>query len=182
MDWLVVGLGNPGPEYTHTRHNMGFLVLDQFDVSFVEKEIWKASIAQLTIGHQKILLAKPHTMMNNSGESVSLIQSFYKIPTDHIIVIYDDIDLPFGQMRVKVNKSPGGHNGIKSILSFIDSAFLRVRVGIQDLTHPQKAKGYVLQPFSETQKKELPAITQKAKNAVVHIIERGLLETMNTFN
>ncbi len=137
--WLIVGLGNPGPDYEKTRHNVGFMVIDalaarQRDVKFQNK--FKGDLAQLSIGGDSVLLLKPLTFMNLSGQSVQAAMAFFKVALDHIVVVHDDLDLQLGQIKLKSGGSAAGHNGLKSIDAHIGPNYLRVRAGIG---HPRPA-------------------------------------------
>ena len=134
---LIIGLGNPGEKYTNTRHNVGFLVLDKLQATnnklqdFRLENQFKAEVTQTGgIGEDRVILVKPQTFMNLSGEAVSKIMQYYKIGCDDIVVICDDLDLPLGTIRVRLEGSSGGHNGLQSIINFIGSRFIRIRVGI----------------------------------------------------
>lgn len=171
---IIVGLGNIGKEYEKTRHNCGFMVLDEFAKTFDELE-WKeepkfkALIAKTEYEGEKLLLVKPTTFMNLSGESVSKILSFYKEPVDNLIVISDDIDLPLGKIRVREKGSAGTHNGLKSIIEALSGSerFKRIRVGIESRTEENKKKqdltGFVLGKFT---KEELPKLHSAIKESI----------------
>ena len=181
--YLIVGLGNIGSEYDHTKHNIGFRVVDAFakklgSTSFsLEKKV-DALIAKSTFGSEKILLAKPTTFMNNSGIAVSKIMKYYKISEDHIIIVHDDADLVFGDIKISVNRGSAGHNGIVSIIQHLLSKnFVRIRVGISPKmdgpTKRPKSETFVLKPL--TQKEEILAtkITDKSIVAIENILTHG---------
>lgn len=185
--WLVVGLGNPGSKYESTRHNMGFLVLDklaQNEKLKFNKLRFKAWTATWEVGDEKVLLMKPQTYMNLSGESVGEAARFYKISIDHVLVISDDIALPAGKLRIRPGGSAGGHNGLKNIIQHLGSDhFPRIKVGVGS---PQQA-GFdtvdwvIGKPMGEDQKVIMEAL-DKAVAAIPTIIKEGIDKAMNRFN
>ncbi|MCQ2562519.1 MAG: aminoacyl-tRNA hydrolase [Alphaproteobacteria bacterium] len=149
---LIVGLGNPGNEYENTRHNVGFMAVDKIAGDGV---IWKSEKKALTLhcemNGKKTILAKPQTFMNNSGEAVSALMKFYKIPLENLIVIHDDMDIKLGQKKEKIGGGSAGHNGIKSIDNFVGSEYKRIRIGIghpRDVNSPINPSDWVLGKFS----------------------------------
>ena len=185
--YLVAGLGNPGKQYEMTRHNIGFHTIDymadQLGVK-IKKLKYKALYGETQIGGEKVLLVKPQTYMNLSGESVSGFADFYKIPTENIIIISDDIALKAGKIRVRAKGSAGGHNGLKSIIYMLNSdKFPRVRIGVGAPEHEEyDLADYVLGKFG---KDEIPVLEDaiiRACGAVKEIIERGPESAMNKFN
>ena len=186
MTYIVVGLGNPGNEYKLTRHNVGFCVIDALEKEYnisVNKPKFRALVGETRIGDKKIILVKPQTYMNSSGESVREICDWYKIPTSDIIVVYDDIDIPWKKLRVRPSGSAGSHNGLKSIVSLLGSEeFKRVRVGIGKPPREFDLVDYVLGKFNEDEKKDLGLVIDKAKDAVKCIIESDINNAMNKFN
>ena len=170
---LLVGLGNPGDEYELTRHNAGFLALDAFVEANAEMEPWiskkslKSEISTGRIGETRVIAIKPTTFMNLSGEAVQAVASFYKIPPDTILVIHDELDVDFGNIRLRQGGSSAGHNGIKSVTQHIGEGFGRVRIGIG----PKKparmpSESFVLQDFSDQEQEQLPNMTREV-NAVL---------------
>ena len=170
---LLVGLGNPGDEYELTRHNAGFLALDAFVEANAEMEPWisnkslKSEISTGRIGETRVIAIKPTTFMNLSGEAVQAVASFYKIPLDTILVIHDELDVDFGNIRLRQGGSSAGHNGIKSVTQHIGEGFGRVRIGIG----PKKparmpSESFVLQDFSDQEQEQLPNMTREV-NAVL---------------
>lgn len=160
---LIVGLGNPGKEYDGTRHNIGFACLDHFaskaGLAWLEKKDMKTQLASGTLGDTRVICIKPTTFMNNSGEAVQAIAHFYKIPLQNIIVVHDEIDIPFGQIRLRVGGSAAGHNGIKSVSQHLGEAYGRVRVGIGPKAPAQiDSADFVLARFSKAEAKLLPAL------------------------
>ena len=169
---IVIGLGNPGKKYEKTRHNIGFIAIDslrkKLNISD-EREKFQALISEKNIDGEKVIFLKPQTFMNLSGNSVIEIVNFYKLDSKKdIIVIYDDMDLPFGDIRIREKGSSGGHNGIKSIISHIGEEFIRIKCGIG-----AKEKGaieYVLGEFNQTEQKSLDEILDNIDNCVIEMI------------
>lgn len=185
--WLVVGLGNPGARYESTRHNMGFLALERLaerEKLRFNKLRFKAWTAEWKLGEDKVLLMKPQTYMNLSGESVGAAARFYKIPADHILVVSDDIALPVGKLRLRAAGSAGGHNGLKNIIRHLGSdRFPRIKVGVG---MPQNAEYDVADwvtgmPMGEEQKILLDAL-DRAAQAIPAVITLGMDKAMNRFN
>ncbi len=184
---LIVGLGNIGAEYDGTRHNIGFACIDRFaeEHSFdpwVHKKDLKSFITQHTLGDTRVILAKPTTYMNLSGEAVQAVASFYKIGIDHIIIVADELDIPFGQIRMRIGGGAAGHNGVKSVIQHIGENFGRVRIGIGPKLHEkQDSADFVLATFSETEQKRLPDLTREVTAILTEIIYGGQLhpETRN---
>jgi len=188
---LIIGLGNPGAEYEETRHNAGFMAIDEIARQveappFKQEKKFHAEISSTTFHDQKIILAKPATFMNLSGEAVAALRDFYKVKADDIFIIYDDIDLPLGQIRVKKDGSPGTHNGMKSIVQRIGGEFPRIRVGIESRgeTAPeqQDTSSFVLTAFAPEEEDTAQKSIKKATNALKTALEEGLEEAMNQFN
>ena len=187
IQWLVVGLGNPGAKYESTRHNMGFLVVDklaQNEKLKFNKLRFKAWTAVWEVGGEKVLLMKPQTYMNLSGEAVGQAARFYKIPADHVLVISDDIALPAGKLRIRAGGSAGGHNGLKNIIQHLGTdRFPRIKVGVG--MPPQAAydiADWVTgKPMGEEQKVIIEALN-KAVAAIPVLIEQGVDRAMNRFN
>lgn len=172
---LIVGLGNPGSKYNLTRHNIGFLCLDAFaqteNGSWTEKKALKSIICDLRIGQSRILLCKPQTYMNHSGEAVQALQSFFKITNSSTLVVYDELDIDFGQIRTRVGGSAGGHNGVKSLIQHIGEDFGRIRVGIGPKNPPQMdSADFVLQKFSEQEQASLKALTTEVSSLINEFI------------
>lgn len=163
---LIVGLGNVGAQYAKTRHNIGFMVIDALAVrtgaTWKSESKFKAEVAETTIGSERVLLAKPHTMMNLSGETVQKISQFYKLTPTDIWVLYDDVDVPFGRLRLRQGGS-SGQQGVRSIMQHIGDDFIRVRLGISlnDRT-VEPSEVYVLKPFKPEEAKELPYVLTRA--------------------
>lgn len=165
---LIVGLGNPGTQYTRTRHNLGFIVVDTLaahsGARFSSKKKFQASTAETNLGEVSVLLTKPQTFMNDSGAAVRALAHFYKIPAHNIWIVSDDIELPFGTVRVRHQGSAGGHNGLQSIIDQLGTdAFHRLRIGVgSNRPHQLPAEEYVLQPFSTSEQQALPDIIDQA--------------------
>lgn len=182
--YLVVGLGNIGKEYNHTRHNVGFDVIDVLSKEYnvpINREKFKGEYGEGHIGSNKVILLKPSTYMNLSGESIIQFVNFYKIPNDRVIVIYDDVSLEVGKLRVREKGSAGGHNGIKSIISRLSSdVFPRVKVGVGG---PEKDLiSHVLGRFNPEEAKIMEKVFEVCAEAVSYIIKNDLREAMNKFN
>ncbi len=183
--FVIVGLGNPGKKYEWTRHNVGFETIDciaeKFNIN-VNKLKYKALVGEGTIGTEKVILVKPQTYMNLSGETVMRICNYYQIPMDNLIVIYDDVDTDFAKLRIRRKGSAGTHNGMRSIISLIQKDdFPRVRIGIGRSTHMQLAD-FVLQRFSKDEMIEIKETIDRAAQAVVSIIDLGVDQAMNRYN
>ncbi|MCB9556433.1 MAG: aminoacyl-tRNA hydrolase [Deltaproteobacteria bacterium] len=184
--WLVVGLGNPGPDYQHTRHNAGFMVVDALAadarVAFAHERRFAADLASVTLGGARALLAKPQTFMNRSGQAVARLVERYQLVVSQIIVIHDDVDLPLGRLKLKQGGGDGGHNGLKSLTEHLESnAYYRVRFGVG---RPDSASmvDFVLSPFIDEELPELAQQLDRAVDAVTTLIRQGLREAMNRFN
>ena len=182
---LIVGLGNPTKEYEKTRHNTGFMVLDAFSKELnvsISNTKFKGEYVKLKYKGEDVLLLKPMTYMNNSGESVIQIMNFFKIKEDDLLVIYDDLDMPTGKLRLRENGSAGGHNGIKSIIAHIGTQnFKRIRVGID--RHPRiPVVDYVLGRFSKDEQPHIEEGINNAVKAVMMYLDKGFNAAMNEFN
>lgn len=185
--WLIVGLGNPGNEYKFTRHNIGFMAVDFYLQAIGNPPIknqFKAEIAQAKINDIPVIFCKPQTFMNLSGESVQALMGFYKIPLDHLIVIHDDIDQPFAQMRIHKNRGHGGHNGIRSISGLLGSAdYIRLKLGVGRPAHPDfPVADYVLGKFSNDEARQLPDFLNKAAEALDAIMADGIQKASTQYN
>ena len=187
VSWLLVFLGNPGPRYDHTRHNAGFLACDalakKLGVS-VRRARFKALTATAALGGQQVLLMKPQTYMNLSGEAVQQAARFYKIPADHVLVVSDEISLPFGRLRIRTKGSAGGHNGLKNIIAHLGTdAFPRVRIGVGSPPHPDydMADWVLAVPRNEDAVVYSDAV-QRAAEAVECYVTEGPERAMNRFN
>lgn len=185
--WLIVGLGNPGREYAHTRHNCGFRAIDILAEKLgckIDKGKFQGLYCQTSFKGNKIFLLKPQTYMNLSGRSVLLLSAYFNVPPQRIIVLFDDISLVPGRLRIRADGSAGGHNGIKSIINELGSqSFPRVKIGVGAKPNPeQDLADWVLSSFSATEEKDLSSALQRAADAALSIIEHGISETANRFN
>lgn len=183
---LIVGLGNPGSKYIGTRHNIGFQAIDKIGDAFlipVETRKHKALIGKGKIERETVILAKPQTFMNNSGESVRELADFYKVEPRDIILLFDDISLAVGQLRIRARGSAGGHNGIKSVIAHLGSnEFPRVKIGIGERPAWQDLAGYVLERFTREEIPIMDEATNRACEAVYTMISRDISAAMNEFN
>ena len=185
--WLIVGLGNPGKEYERTRHNAGFRAIDILASKLgckIDKLKYQGLYCQTTYGGKKIFLLKPQTYMNLSGRSVLQLSAYFQIPPQRIIVLFDDISLEPGRLRIRADGSAGGHNGIKSIISELGSqTFPRVKIGVGGKAHPeQDLADHVLSGFSALEEKALVSALERAADSALCIIDKGVPEAANRYN
>jgi len=185
--WLIVGLGNPGKEYERTRHNAGFRAIDLLAQKLnckIEKGKFQGIYGQTTYSSRKLYLLKPLTYMNLSGRSILQLSAYFNIPPQRIIVLFDDISLEPGRLRVRADGSAGGHNGIKSIIAELGSQdFPRVKIGVGAKPHPeQELYEWVLSNFSAAEEKPLSSALERAADAALCIIDHGVPETANRYN
>ena len=184
--YLIIGLGNPEPEYAKTRHNMGFNVINKLSEKFniaVNKSKFKALYGTGEINNEKVVLVKPQTYMNLSGEAVQEFVNFYKVDLDQVLVIYDDIDTVPGKIRIRKSGGPGTHNGMKSVVSSLNSEdFMRVRVGIGMPEFKHDLINYVIGHIPEEEFDNLQKGVELAEQAVEDIIKNGVDIAMNKFN
>jgi len=181
---LIVGLGNPGKEYALTRHNVGFMVVNALinDLGLKVQAKFKGEIAQTSVNSETVILLKPHTYMNASGESARLVMDFYKIDVKDILVIYDDLDLPVGKVRLREKGSAGGHNGMKSLIQHLGTQeFSRCRIGI-DKNPMYQTVDYVLGKFSKQEEASVVEAILKAKKAALDFPKMSFTELMNLYN
>ncbi len=186
-DFLLVGLGNPGSKYENTRHNAGFMVIDEFCRKYLSTLFRlknKALVCETKVGDKRVLVAKPQTFMNLSGEAVSEICSYYKIPTQKIIVIFDDVSLDVGLLRIRRNGSHGGHNGMKNISEMLSTNdILRIKMGVGAKPHKDyDLADWVLSKFSKSEEENLKSGIEKAVSAVAEIITGSVDKAMNKYN
>jgi len=184
--FLLAGLGNPGRQYAHTRHNIGFMLLDhlaaQLQAKFSRLQL-RALVTDVRYQGQRLLLAKPQTYMNESGLAVAALVKFYKIPLEHVMVAHDDVDLPFGSLRLRPGGGSGGQKGVASIIERLGTTdFPRLRMGISRPPGQMLAAAYVLQDFSAAEAEELPIILERAAQAALTFVTEGLDSAMNRFN
>ncbi len=183
--WLVVGLGNPGPKYANTRHNAGFMVLDELcsRAGFPGwREKFHAEVSNVRLNREPAILLKPQTFMNLSGRSVARAAGFHQVETDHILVVHDDLDLEYETVRIKVGGGTGGHKGLASMKADLGTTdFLRVRVGIGRPMYGDASK-FVLESFTEDEQAVLTQVVTGGTEAVEMIIAEGAVKAMNKFN
>jgi peptidyl-tRNA hydrolase, PTH1 family len=183
---LIVGLGNPGARYQFTRHNCGFLVLDTIAEDHqirIAQAGFDALWGKGVLAGQNVLLAKPQTFMNLSGNSVGKLMGFFKIAVEDVLVVHDDLDLPFGAIRLKAGGGQGGHKGLISVYDALGgSEFQRVRLGIGRPVQRFAVERYVLEPFTERELHFLPKILATAEDAILEVILSGIKAAMNKYN
>ncbi|HEY8204350.1 MAG TPA: aminoacyl-tRNA hydrolase [Pyrinomonadaceae bacterium] len=186
--FLIVGLGNPGAEYAWTRHNLGFMLIDKLAAeagATVKRRECRSLVGSATIEGERVRLVKPQTFMNLSGEAVGCLLSKHEIDdaSKSLIVISDDLALPFGKIRLRPSGSAGGHNGLKSIISAIaTNEFMRLRIGIQPEHPVSDAKAFVLEQFRKPQREEVGKILEQAAEAVHSILRDGITKAMSVYN
>jgi PTH1 family peptidyl-tRNA hydrolase len=184
---LVVGLGNPGAGYARHRHNIGFQVLDALaqahGLSFSREKLTRAHTAQGRIGGRSVLLAKPQTFMNRSGQAVGRLARWFKVPPQQILVVYDELDLPLGRLRLRPEGGSGGHKGMRSIIEVLGSQeFPRLRVGIDRPPGQMDPADYVLHPFSKEDQEVAALVIDQAVAAVEAWLAEGIVAAMDRFN
>ena len=187
VEWIVVGLGNPGPKYDWTRHNVGFLVVDELADRAnipVQRVKYKALTNTTKLGGKSVLLMKPVTYMNLSGEAVGQAARFYKVPPERVLVISDDVSLPQGKLRIRRSGSAGGHNGLKNIIAHLGTdQFPRVKVGVGNKPRPDSdMAAWVLGKFTGPDREAMETDVKKAADAVTCLIEQGADKAMAQFN
>lgn len=193
MVWLVVGLGNPGAEYQNTRHNIGHMVVDE--MARVNSLSWSSHKARADVAAYKIfsgigngidapgvVLAKSHSYMNESGGPIKALCNFYKIGIENLIVIHDELDIPFNSIRIKKGGGDNGHNGLKSTTSALGPDYFRVRMGIGRPMGQQDPADFVLKNFSSAEKPEIPGLVSRGGEAIEYLIQRGLQAAQGAFN
>ncbi|MBF6044783.1 aminoacyl-tRNA hydrolase [Streptomyces sp. NRRL B-1677] len=189
--WLIVGLGNPGPEYAGNRHNVGFMVADLLAERMGAKfKAHKASRAQVLEGRlgapgpssRRVVVAKPMSFMNLSGGPTAALRDFYKVPADRVIAVHDELDIDYGTLRLKLGGGDNGHNGLKSITKALGPDYLRVRFGIGRPPGRMQVADFVLKDFSSTERKELDYQVDRAADAVESLIVDGLERAQTTYN
>jgi len=178
---LIIGLGNPGKEYNLTRHNIGFMALDAFAEAnefgkWQEQKKWHGLVAEKTISNTRVILLKPNTFMNLSGESAQTIASFYRIDTAHIVAIYDELSIPFGQIRSRIGGQSAGHNGVKSLIQQVGINFGRIRIGIKnDISVKADASDFVLGKFTKSEQSHIPALLTEVNGIITEYIYGNVL-------
>jgi len=186
---VIIGLGNPGIKYRLTRHNIGFMAIDEFsnglNLEFKQVKSYNSMIARGKYNDDRILLAKPQTYMNLSGIAVKKIMSYYKIPTNHLLIVYDDINLEFEQIRIRKKGSSGGHNGMKSIIECLGSENIpRIRIGIGNRCTERNIQysDYVLSKFTEREHKDIKNLMTRTSSAINSVIMDGFDKAMREYN
>ena len=187
VDWLIVGLGNPGKQYERTRHNVGWRTIELLAKDAggkIDRSRFRGLTRGCTLAGQRVLLLKPETFMNLSGESVQLAAMYYKVPIDHILVLSDDISLPVGKIRVRAEGSAGGHNGLKSVISRLGSQdFPRIKIGVGAKPHPDyDLADWVLSNFTADEEKALAPALDHAAAAALELIQKGPQAAAAKFN
>ncbi len=184
---MIVGLGNPGRKYEHTKHNVGFMTVDRlaekYNVQF-KKNTFEAEVAECFVNGEKILLVKPQTFMNESGRAVGPLMTYFGIYPEELVVVYDDLDLTLGKIRLRQKGSAGGHNGIKSLISHLNTQeFDRIKIGIDRPKVGMTVVNHVLSPFAKDDQPLIAASIDKAVAATIDYIDNGdFVATMNRFN
>ena len=186
-DWMIVGLGNPGKEYEFTRHNVGFRATDLLAgllKTKIDRLKFKALTRMVTADGKKVLLVQPQTYMNASGAAVGALASYYKVKPERILVIFDDISLPVGRLRIRKDGSAGGHNGIKSLIQSLGSdQFPRIKVGVGAKPHPDyDLADWVLSKFTSNEEKDLAPALENAAKAALLIMEQGIEKASSAYN
>lgn len=187
VSWLVVFLGNPGVKYSGTRHNVGFMTADVIEREkgiSISRLKYKALTAQCVLGGEQVLLMKPQTFMNLSGEAVQPAAQFYKVPPEHILVISDDVSMPTGKLRIRTKGSAGGHNGLKSIIAQLGTdEFPRIKIGVGAPPHPDyDMADWVLGSFKNQDAEDIKTATARAAEAIETYIAEGPARAMNQYN
>lgn len=184
--FLIVGLGNPGREYKNNRHNVGFMLLDRLAARLAEtfkRYELNALVAKVSFQGRRLILAKPQTYMNNSGLAVRSLVRYYKVPLENLMVVYDDVDLPFGQLRLRPGGGSAGHKGMNSIQEQLGTEeFPRLRFGIGRPPGRMEAADYVLQDFSRDESELLSQILDRGVDAILLFLSEGLEKAMNVYN
>lgn len=184
--WLIVGLGNPGPEYAGNRHNAGFMVLDELAARVggrFKAHRSRAEVVEGRLAGHPVVLAKPRSYMNLSGGPVKALADFYKVPPAEVIVVHDELDIPYGALRAKFGGGDNGHNGLRSITNALGTRdYFRVRFGIGRPPGRMDPAVYVLRDFATAERKDLPLLVDRAADVVESLITRGLAETQNRFH
>jgi peptidyl-tRNA hydrolase, PTH1 family len=184
--WLIAGLGNPGARYAGTRHNAGVMVLESLlkdTGSSLKRHKSGCAVAETTMGTTRVVLARPLAYMNESGRPLKDLARWYKIPAERLVVVHDELDLPFGEVRVKDGGGLAGHNGLRSIANHLGSqGFARVRIGISKPPGRKQGTDHVLDEFDSRERRALPEIIDRAAHAVERILEAGLERAMNEVN
>jgi PTH1 family peptidyl-tRNA hydrolase len=187
VTWLVAGLGNPGERYAKTRHNLGVMVGDElarrFGGRFRRARFIPADVAEVKLDDERVILARTHGWMNDSGPAYASVAKKHRIAPDHVIAVHDDLDLAFGALRVKMGGSTAGHHGLDSLVGALRSAeFQRVRMGIGRPPGRQDPVDFVLEPFAKREEADIAILVRDAADAVVSLVEEGIQVTQDRFN
>ena len=187
MTWLIVGLGNPGPAYANTRHNVGYLVADvlaaRIGAALKAHASKRADVVVGRLAGERVVVGRARSFMNDSGGAVSTLAKYYDVESDRIVVIHDEIDIGLGQLRVKFGGGDNGHNGLKSVRKALGTGdFFRVRIGVGRPNGRAEVHDHVLKSFSSAERKELPLLVDEAADAVESLISKGLEPTQAAFN
>lgn len=187
MTWLIVGLGNPGPGYATTRHNVGYLVADilaeRIGAPFKAHASKRADVVEGRLADERVVVGRARSYMNESGGAVSTLAKYYGIEADHLVVVHDEIDIALDQLRVKFGGGDNGHNGLKSLRKSLNTGdFYRVRIGVGRPSGSSEVHDHVLKPFNAAERKQLPFLMVEAADAVESLISRGLEPTQAAFN
>ncbi|QLE72407.1 aminoacyl-tRNA hydrolase [Streptomyces rectiverticillatus] len=188
--WLIVGLGNPGPEYAGNRHNVGFMVADllaermgaKFKAHKARAQVVEGRLGAPGLSSRRVVVAKPMSFMNLSGGPTAALRDFYKVPADRVIAVHDELDIDYGTLRLKLGGGDNGHNGLKSITKALGPDYCRVRFGIGRPPGRMQVADFVLKDFSSTERKELDYQVDRAADAVESLIVDGLERAQNTYN
>jgi PTH1 family peptidyl-tRNA hydrolase len=184
--WLIIGLGNPGPQYAGNRHNAGFMVIDELAARIgarLKRDRSRAEAATGMLAGTPVTLGKPMSFMNLSGAAVAALRGFYKLPADRIIVIHDELDLPFGTLRLKTGGGDNGHNGLRSVTAALGTRdYHRARVGIGRPPGRMDPADFVLRDFSAAERTELPLLLDRAADAVEALVARGIDAAQNEYH
>jgi peptidyl-tRNA hydrolase, PTH1 family len=183
--WLIVGLGNPGTQYAGNRHNIGFMACDLIAARIgtkFKRDRSRAEVLTGSVGGTPVTVAKPMTFMNLSGQPVAALHRFYKVPPERIVVLHDELDLPFGSIKLKLGGGDNGHNGLRSITSAIGKDFHRLRFGIGRPPGRMDPADYVLHDFAAAERNELPEIIERGTDAVAVLVASGLAAAQNEFH
>ncbi|MBJ7904918.1 aminoacyl-tRNA hydrolase [Streptomyces sp. NPDC004549] len=189
--WLVVGLGNPGPEYAMNRHNVGFMVVDLLAeriggkfkrASKAQAQVLEGRIGPAGPGSRRVILAKPMSFMNLSGGPVNALRDFYKVPLDHVVAVHDELDIDYATLRLKLGGGDNGHNGLKSMTKAMGADYHRVRCGIGRPPGRMQVADFVLKDFSSAERKELDWFVDRAADAVESLVTEGLERAQSAYN
>ena len=184
--YLVAGLGNPGAEYERTRHNLGFLTVDELAARLgagtFKRSKHSSLVAEARDGDDRLVLAKPQTYMNVSGRAIASMMGYYKAELDHVVVVHDELDLPFGTVRVKLGGGTAGHNGLRSIVQSVGDGFIRVRLGIGRPSGRKDPVDFVLEAFSKAEAEAVPGVVDRAADAVQTVAREGVGAAQTEFN